>query len=128
MYNFPHSGKSLEECLQLVNDAAAKNKVSPGTLLWGIESLRDSREDMKSYFDAYVEIVKESIQKAIERGDKGPGVERVRDGYPIKHEATDCAIIHLRSTINHYNTREIHDKWNAAIPMLETSGHCSTMF
>jgi len=127
MNDISYGGKTLDECLQIVNDAAEINEVGPEILMFAVESLMDSSDDIIIYFNAYIDVCKTAIEEAIKNGQYFEEVIRVIKGYPLIDQAEDLAYMQLRLTINHYNDSEIHEKWNAALPNLETYSSCATL-
>lgn len=111
-YDFPNSGKSLAECLEILSKKRKPLSGIPNgerlrlALETAVESLRDSPPDMILYT--------ETLARLLEK----PGH---RNG-----ESREIAYEILRQTINRYDTKEIHDAWNLAVPELRTAGRCTS--
>ena len=122
MTQLEHGGKTLKECIGILRDSCRKGEYSLENLAWGVESLRDSPEDMRAYHDALTDIALDEVSKAAAKGINKPSVQKVNAGTPIKEVAKELAYDHLRRLINLYGTEEVHEKWNAALPELKTAG------
>ena len=127
MYDFPYQGKSLEECIDLL-EADYRENQNLGAMVWGIESLRDSPNDMNAYFDTLTGITEDAVQNDIANGKSTLAVEKVNYGIHVRDVAKELSYGHLRRFIDHYNTEEVHEKWNAALPDLKTAGGFATFF
>lgn len=123
MYNFPHEGETLEQCVDILKKDYESNNLSANSILCAIESLRDSPENMRSYFKTFSDICEEYIKEKIETGQ-----ETLPGDISIKKTAELRAYEGLRRIINHYSTEEIHIKWNAALPELKMAGGLATLF
>ena len=123
---FSYEGKNLQECIGMLRDSYKAKRLNLEVMMWGVESLRDSPQDMNAYFDALTGITQDAIQKDIAKGARSMVVEKVNSGMPIEDVAKELAYGHLRRLINHYNTKEIHQKWNTALPELKTAGGFAT--
>ena len=123
VYNYPYSGKSLEECTQLLREDSTSGSYSIQTLAYALESLRDSPEDIRQYLEIMIGISKETLQRELDKGsEKGLAAKMVESGATsISDVARGLAINHLKHVIGMYPTGEIHEKWNAAIPDLNAS-------
>ena len=128
MYTFPYQGHTLIECVDMLTDAYRQNKLSAETMSYGVESLRNSPDDMRQYVRALMSITKDAVLKDKKAGIKCIAQEKLAAGVPIDDIAKELVVDHLRRLINHYNTTEVHTKWNAAIPELKTSSGFSTFF
>ena len=95
VYKFPYSDKSLEECTQLLREDSTSGSYSIQTMAYALESLRDSPEDMRQYFDALTGISKEAIKGEIDRGsDLNVPAQFVESGrVPLEDMARRVAII-----------------------------------
>jgi hypothetical protein len=127
MSEFPNQGKKLEECTAMLEEAARTNKMSYGVMMWGVESLRDSPEDMRAYFQAYESLVAKDVQEQVARDTPLMAVQQVKEGKSISEVAHELACDRFRGLINHYNTTEVHEKWNAAIPDLRAAGGLASL-
>ncbi len=122
MYKFPYQGKSLGYCIGKFKRAYKENKLNLEVMMWGVESLRNSPEDMRKYFDALTDITEDAAKKYIRNCRSTTGVQQVNAGTPIREVAQNLVYDRLRRLINHYNTKGVHKKWNAALPELKTAG------
>ncbi len=104
--------ETLEVCVKKMKDFYSKHKgLNANVLMIGIDSL-EKLEHIKAYAKELVEIVKQNLK---EHGK-----------VPKKQIATKVAYAHLRRVINHYNNTTVHERWNKALPGLNTSGGFST--
>lgn len=126
MYDFPYQGKTLQECTGMLKDAHKADKMSLEVMMWGVESLRDSPQDMRTYFDTLTDITEMAIQKDVVKGERTTAVQKIDSGIPVREVAQEVAYGHLRRLVNHYNTQEVHEKWNNALPELKTAGGFAT--
>ena len=121
VYNYPYSGKSLEECTQLLREDSTSESYSMETMAYALESLRDSPEDMRQYFDVLTEVVGESIKGEIDRGsDLHVPAKFVKSGMaPLEHVARSASRSQLLHVIELYFGSEVPKKWNDAVPELK---------
>ena len=122
VYDYPHSGKTLEECRELLRrDFESSRAYGFKTIAYALESLRNTPEDMREYFDALSELAAESLREMIEKGtDLSPQTASVANGtVPLEDMARRFASGQLVHVIGVYLRSDIPRKWNDAISELK---------
>jgi len=121
-YDYPHSGKTLEECRELLRrDFESSRAYDFKTMAYALESLRNTPKDMREYLDALSELAAEGLRKMIEEGtDLNPQAAFVANGtVPLEDMARLLARGQLVHVIGIYLGSDIPRKWNDAISELK---------
>ena len=112
---------TTEDAIRILREDAREGLLILRTIMVAADNLK-SPEDIRKYFEAYVDVVQDAISRDIERGKRGIAVSQVKSGTPIRDVAAGLAYDQLRRVINHYNDEEVHANWNKALPELRTAG------
>ena len=121
-YDYPHSGKTLEECRELLRrDFESSRGYDFKTMAYALESLRNTPEDMRGYLDVLSELAAKSLRERIEEGTNlSPQAAFVANGtVPLEDMARSLARSQLVQVIGAYLGSELPKKWNDALPELE---------
>jgi len=122
VYDYPHSGKTLEECRELLRrDFESSRAYNFKTIAYALESLRNTPGDMREYLDALSELAAEGLRKMIEEGtDLNPQAASVANGtVPLGDMARHLARGQLVHVIGIYIGSDLPRIWNDAISELK---------
>ena len=117
--DWPYSGKSLEECEDLLRKDAASGSYAMETIAYALESLRNSPEDMSQYFNVFIEEASAVLKKQIDNDPSSSfQTALVASGkMSLEEMAKDLARGQLVHVIGAYIGSEVIRKWNSALDL-----------